>query len=164
MVQTSSNVQTPEYAISVPTDLKKRIQDPPISRFLPKAFIDLFRVIAFLELSCALFYLLSGISLLRMYPFRRRLVALTLIADAALKALVVTYQMQVISPMKMIFQETNILIVHFTPDGSLVSQVSSYLTGMRFIQPGDFYYAVFYAVFLIGFLCTLVHPKTKELY
>jgi hypothetical protein len=142
--------------------LSASLQDLPIRKFLSKAFIVLFWVIACLELACALFYLTSGISLLRAYPFGRQFAFLTLITDAVLKVLIVVYQWQVVLPLKDIFRETNILLAHFAPDGSFVSQVSAYLTGVQLIRSGALYYAILYAAFLIGLLRALVPPKLAK--
>ncbi len=138
------------------------LKDLAIQEFLSKKHIALFWAIAYLEAVCALLYLLSGVSLLRGYPFRRELAMGALSADAALKVAVALYQQQVILPLKDIFKDTNVLLVHFAPDGSFASQVSVYLAGVKLIQPGWLCYAVAYAVLLLGLLGTLTHPKTKN--
>lgn len=143
-------------------DLTGRLESLPIRKFLSEAFVVLFWVIACWELLCALLYLLSGISLIRAYPFRRQLTVLTLIADMILKSLIVAYQQLVILPLRNVFGEANILLAHFAPDGSFSSLVSVYLTGIKLIQPDALLYALFYAVLFIGLLCALVQPKTRK--
>lgn len=153
--------QTKEYR-NTGQYLTSRLQDLPIRKFLSKAFIVLFWAITFWELACALLYLLSGISLLRSYPFGRQLAIFTIVADMILKSLIVAYQQLVILPLRNVFGEANILLAHFAPDGSFASQVSIYLTGIKLIQPNALYYAFFYAILFIGLLYAIAQPKTRK--
>ena len=82
--------------------------------------------------------------------------------DMILKTLIVTYQQCILLPLKVVFQGKNILLMYFTPDAGLASKASSYLTGIRLIQPGAFYYGGAYIVFLLVFFYVCAHPEIKK--
>lgn len=142
--------------------LTEYLEPLSLRKHVPKILIAQFWILAHWEFACAFFYLLSGLSLLRAYPFGRRFAAYTLMADIVLKTLIVTYQQFLLLPLRSIFQETNVMVMYFTPDAGLAAKGSSYLTGIKLIQPGAFYYGFFYALFLLVSIYVFTHPKMKE--
>ena len=142
--------------------LAEKIDHLIVGEYMPKIFIVYFRVIVCWEFACALFYLLAGFALLRAYPFRRYLGAGTVIADMLLKILIVAYQQYVLVPMKPVFQDMNILLIHFTPNTGQAAKISSCLVGIKLIQPGAFSYGFFYGLFLLAAFYVFSHPRMKK--
>ena len=142
--------------------LTEKIDHLTVGEYMPKIFIVYFRVIVCWEFACALFYLLAGLALLRAYPFRLHLAAGTVTADLLLKILIVAYQQYVLVPMKPVFQDMNILAMHFTPNAGLAAKISSCLVGIKLIQPGAFSYGFFYGLFLLAAFYVFSHPRMKK--
>jgi hypothetical protein len=134
----------------------------PLHKYVPKMVIAQFWAIAVLELICALLVLITGIALWRGYPKKSHFVMVAITADITLKTLIVTYQRCLLLPLSKIFDEKNILMMYFAPDAAAVSKVSSYLAGIRLIQPGAVYYGTAYLIFLIVTFWFFAGPAARK--
>lgn len=142
--------------------LTARLGPLSVKQYMPKAFIIHFWMIGCWELFCSLFYILSGIFVLRLYPFGRRFVLWTLLADLLLKGLIVSYQQFILVPLQAVFQKTNVMFTYFAPNASLNSQVSSYLTGIKLVQPHALYYAAVYGFYLLIVFFVFTRARVKN--
>lgn len=144
--------------------LEKKIKSFSLRKHSPKIFVIQFWTIAGTEVLCALLFFVSGLALLRGYPFQRKLAAGALMVDIFLKALILTYHHYILMPLKPVFDDKNILFMYFTPDGSLTSKISLWISGVKLLQkgPSSLYYALFYAVFMAGVIYVVTCPKMKK--
>ena len=114
------------------------------------------------EVMCSLFYILAGISILRLYWWGDRFILSAVLMDVFLKVLIVTYQVFILSPLGAVFQKSNIMFTYFLPNEAVTSQISSYLTGIRLIQPDFLYYFLPYLVYLGVVFIFFTRSKVKQ--
>lgn len=138
-----------------------RRQPLAVDRFMPKAYIIHFWMIACWELVLSLLYILSGAGLLRRYRFACALVLSTLLGDLFLKILVVSHHLYILQPLKPLFNAADIMFVYFQPDAAFASQIRVYLTGLKFIQPGFLAYTLVYGFYVLGVWYYFTRPAIK---
>ncbi|MBN1870010.1 MAG: hypothetical protein JW847_05490 [Candidatus Omnitrophica bacterium] len=133
-----------------------------LAKHLPRMFVMQFWAIAALELWCAVLFLLTGLALLRGYPFQRPFGAVTLATDIILKTLIVTYHQCLVVPLRDILDGKNILLMYFVPDANPASKISSYVSGVKLIQADKFYYALLYSAFFLISSWLFTHAGAKK--
>lgn len=138
-----------------------RRQPLPVERFMPKVYIIHFWMIACLELVCSLLYILAGVGLLRRYHFACPFVFYTLLGDLLLKMLVVSYHVYILLPLQKLFNTANLIFVYFKPNTTIVSQISVYLTGLKFLQPDFLAYALTYVLYVVSVWYYFTRPAIK---
>ncbi len=142
--------------------LTLRLSPLSVNQYMPHVFILHFWMMAAWEVMCSLFYILAGISILRLYWWGDRFILSAVLMDVFLKVLIVTYQVFILSPLGAVFQKSNIMFTYFLPNKAVTSQISSYLTGIRLIQPDFLYYLLPYLVYLGVVFIFFTRSKIKE--
>jgi len=128
-----------------------------------KTYLKMFWIIAGVEVVCCFLYIFLGISLLRVYPFARFLVFLTLYCDILLKSMVVTYMNNWAIPLEKVLQGQNVLYSYFSPPQSYWSaKFSTYLTGSEFYEPQGPLFLFIYLIYLFSCFYFFTRPDIKQ--
>ena len=154
-----------QYVVSAnpPTDMPDRTPGAsPDAAPAEKLYLKMFWLLVCLEVVCSSFYILAGVSVLRLYPGARLMVFLTLYLDILLKGMVITYMKHWAIPLESGLKGTNILVSYFSPGVSWQSSLSAYLTGIKLDQPQGALFLFVYLVYLFVCFYFFTRPAIKQ--
>jgi hypothetical protein len=155
-----SRTGTPDTVTAQQSDSEALLEEQPgffnfsqffsfLAPYESELFILWFIGIVFLEFFCCLTYFLSGLSLLRPYPFGRLVVNFALSFDVLLKISILLFYNSIIIPLQSVVDH-NILWHHFsTPDGRW-EFLSYSLSGVSLTMTFSAIYISGLAVYLLG--------------
>jgi hypothetical protein len=129
-----------------------RIKRQQAEQFMPNriraSYECAFRGIVIMELIAALLYIISAVSLFRLYPVGRILVLLTLLWELCYKLAVIIYQQNVAIPLSKIFKNHNIVFKYLSPQSDWTSAFSVYMSGLDFLGKDGEQFLFYYLTFL----------------
>ncbi len=143
---------------------QKKIEVHTAPRLFNKTLSLLFWGTVGIEMLCALFYLLAGVSLLWGYRLSRAWVLLAAFFDLLSKVFIITYHQKVLIPFNEAFGPNDIMANYFYPSDLWLNRISNFFTGLIFIEPEFLAWGIFYGIYLCVLFYYFTRPDVIKLF
>ena len=145
-VLSSSGVSSPGASQS--DEIFRRLRSPHAKNY----HLILFHALVLFELFCGICFMLSGLMLIRRYPFGRSFTLYVLYMDIFFKMMVAWYMQYCAVPLEFLTHNANVLNVYYFPNASFWSRLSGYFSGLKMASLyGVVYLLVYILIFFLSF-------------
>ena len=119
------------------------------SPYVKDYHIVLFWFLVYLEVICAASYAVSGIALIRPYPYAKISILGSLVGDFIYKVSIVLYMYFCAIPIARLTGNPNLLKALYTPNTTITSKIYAYLSALKVYEPYGWIYGIMYGILLV---------------